>query len=153
MYPNFVSKRLDLMIVSSFFFLSADFSHYSLFVILSVFDGICGGTAAIQCKDPILSNQKKMLLLTLPSLVFHTQAMAEDDQASGLDPGRVDAVINVKLTRTEFAEALGMQPSSIFVRNIFLLADTNNDGFVSFHEFLGLFGVFLKGEGHFLWFS
>ena len=76
--------------------------------------------------------------------------MAEDgDHLSGLDPGRVDAVVNVKLTRTEFAEALGMQPSSIFVRNIFLLADSDNDGFVSFHEFLGLFAVFLKGQGHF----
>ncbi|KAK7499705.1 hypothetical protein BaRGS_00009046, partial [Batillaria attramentaria] len=59
---------------------------------------------------------------------------------------RVNEVVSVRLTRTEFAEALGMQPSSIFVRNIFLLADTDNDGFVSFQEFLGLFGTFLKGS-------
>ncbi|KAK7116557.1 hypothetical protein V1264_002219 [Littorina saxatilis] len=74
------------------------------------------------------------------------QAMAEDgDKASDLDPARVDEVVHVRLTRTEFAEALGMQPSSIFVRNIFLLADSDGDGFVSFHEFLRLFAVFLKG--------
>ncbi|XP_076465945.1 dual oxidase 1-like [Babylonia areolata] len=63
-----------------------------------------------------------------------------------LHPMRMEHVLHVRLTRSELAEALGMQPSSIFVRNVFLLADTANDGFVSFHDFVGLFGVFLKGN-------
>ncbi|ESP00714.1 hypothetical protein LOTGIDRAFT_112352 [Lottia gigantea] len=55
-------------------------------------------------------------------------------------------VINIKLTRTEFAEALGLQPSSIFVRNVFLLADKDKDGFLCFREFLDMFAIFARGS-------
>ncbi|XP_012943483.1 dual oxidase 2 [Aplysia californica] len=57
----------------------------------------------------------------------------------------VEQVIHIKLNMAEFADALGMQPSSLFVRNVFLLGDKNKDGYVSFEEFLDLFAVFLKG--------
>ncbi|PVD19736.1 hypothetical protein C0Q70_20227 [Pomacea canaliculata] len=58
---------------------------------------------------------------------------------------RRDDVLRLRLTRTEFAEALGMTPSSIFVRNVFVLGDADDDGFITFDEFLALFAVFIKG--------
>ncbi|CAG5131899.1 unnamed protein product, partial [Candidula unifasciata] len=57
----------------------------------------------------------------------------------------IDDVRNIKLTITEFADAMGMQPSSLFVKNMFMLANKNIDEFLSFQEFLDLFGIFLKG--------
>lgn len=47
---------------------------------------------------------------------------------------------------TEFADAMGMQPSSLFVKNMFMLANKDRDEFISFKEFLDLFGIFLKGN-------
>ena len=63
-----------------------------------------------------------------------------------VDSDKLAIVTNVRLTRTELADSLGLKPSSMFVRNIFLLIDKDGDGFVTFHEFLGVFSVFLKGE-------
>ncbi|XP_071091375.1 dual oxidase 2-like [Haliotis cracherodii] len=75
------------------------------------------------------------------------QALKKDPTAErwDFDDDAANDVIKLKLTRTEFAESLGMQASSIFIRNVFLLADTNNDGFLSFKEFLDLFAVFARG--------
>ncbi|KAK6179830.1 hypothetical protein SNE40_012099 [Patella caerulea] len=75
------------------------------------------------------------------------QALKKDPttESFNYDAEQASQVINVKLTRTEFADALGLQPSSIFVRNIFLLGDKDNDGFMCFREFLDLFAVFARG--------
>lgn len=54
--------------------------------------------------------------------------------------------LNTKLTRTEFADALGLQPHSLFVRNMFLLVDSTGDGFVSFDEFKAYFGILCSGN-------
>ena len=51
-----------------------------------------------------------------------------------------------KLTRTEFADALGLQANSLFVRNMFLLVDSSGDGFVSFDEFKTYFAILCSGE-------
>ncbi|XP_059143544.1 dual oxidase 1-like [Physella acuta] len=73
---------------------------------------------------------------------FDGTGLNEDDR---LDLKVVDEVIHIKLTMTEFADAMGMQPSSLFVKNVFLLADINNDRYLAFEEFLHLFAIFLKG--------
>ncbi|XP_067665053.1 dual oxidase 1-like [Haliotis asinina] len=75
------------------------------------------------------------------------QALKKDPTVEqwDFDDDTANDVIKLKLTRTEFAESLGMQASSIFIRNVFLLADTNNDGYLSFKEFLDLFAVFARG--------
>ena len=55
-------------------------------------------------------------------------------------------VLEFDLTRTEFADILGLQPSSTFVRNLFLLMDKSRDGRISFHEFKTYFGILCKGK-------
>ncbi|KAK3606291.1 hypothetical protein CHS0354_037967 [Potamilus streckersoni] len=43
------------------------------------------------------------------------------------------------LTITEFAEVFGMKPDSLFVQQMFLLADADRSGLVSFREFMNVF--------------
>ena len=76
------------------------------------------------------------------------QALKEDPTTQDYQPGEEEAneIVNIKLTRTELADALGLQPSSVFVRNIFLLADKDSDGFLTFREFLDLFSIFAAGS-------
>ncbi|XP_041371604.1 dual oxidase 2-like [Gigantopelta aegis] len=62
-----------------------------------------------------------------------------------LDGETINKIRNIKLTRTEFAESLGMEPNSMFVRNMFLLVDTTKDGFVSFEEFMTMFMTLASG--------
>ncbi|XP_052282724.1 dual oxidase 2-like isoform X1 [Dreissena polymorpha] len=52
----------------------------------------------------------------------------------------------IQLTRTEFAEALGLTPNSLFVRNMFLMVDKDKNGLVSFHEFMTMFNILAKGN-------
>ncbi|CAL1537663.1 unnamed protein product [Lymnaea stagnalis] len=91
-------------------------------------------------RQKLLDNFFRVICLTVS--VFEGSGQSENDQ---IDLNLVDEVIHIKLTMTEFADALGMQPSSLFVKNVFLLADKDNQRFLSFEEFLNLFGVFLKG--------
>uniref|UniRef100_A0A2C9JBM6 NAD(P)H oxidase (H(2)O(2)-forming) n=1 Tax=Biomphalaria glabrata TaxID=6526 RepID=A0A2C9JBM6_BIOGL len=58
---------------------------------------------------------------------------------------QINEVINIKLTMTEFADAMGMQPSAVFVQNVFLLADRDKNNCLSFEEFFHLFGILIKG--------
>lgn len=58
----------------------------------------------------------------------------------------LEEVMTTQLTRTEFADALGLQPQSLFVRNMFLLVDSSGDGFVSFDEFKAYFGILSSGN-------
>ena len=62
------------------------------------------------------------------------------------DDSLAEQVVHIKLNVVEFAEALGMQPNSLFVKNVFLLADDTKRGLVTFQSFLDLFAVFLKGD-------
>ncbi|XP_069137726.1 dual oxidase 2-like isoform X3 [Argopecten irradians] len=58
----------------------------------------------------------------------------------------INKVQKIQLTRTEFAEALGLKPTSVFVRNMFLLVDSDNNNAVSFQEFLDMFVVMSSGD-------
>uniref|UniRef100_A0A2C9L3G3 EF-hand domain-containing protein n=1 Tax=Biomphalaria glabrata TaxID=6526 RepID=A0A2C9L3G3_BIOGL len=64
----------------------------------------------------------------------------------GLNQEQIDEVLSTRLTRTEFADALGLQPQSLFVRNLFLLVDSSGDGFVSFDECKTYFGILSSGQ-------
>ncbi|KAK3098032.1 hypothetical protein FSP39_015507 [Pinctada imbricata] len=63
-----------------------------------------------------------------------------------LNENQIKRVMNLQLTRTEFAEALGLKPTSIFVRNMFLMVDSDRSGFVGFSEFLDMFVVLSSGD-------
>ncbi|XP_062620936.1 dual oxidase 2-like [Saccostrea cucullata] len=66
---------------------------------------------------------------------------SKDLDLENLDHETAKKIAEIQLTRTEFAEALGLKPTSIFVRNMFLLVDADRSGFVSFREFLDFFVV------------
>ena len=85
-----------------------------------------------------------MLLMVFPLQAFSYKI---DKRASEqLAHTAATDIVNCELTRYEFAEALGMKPTSLFVENMFNLVDKNNDGFLSFREFLDVIIVFSKGD-------
>ena len=62
-----------------------------------------------------------------------------------MDADTANQVSKIQLTRTEFADALGLKPTSLFVRNMFLMVDKDKNGFVGFQEFMDMFLVFARG--------
>ena len=54
--------------------------------------------------------------------------------------------LKCELTKSEFADALGLQPDNTFVTNMFKMVDTNDSGYISFREFLDFFVIFRNGE-------
>jgi dual oxidase len=67
------------------------------------------------------------------------------DMGQTLQMEELNKIRNIQLTRTEFAESLGLKPTSIFVRNMFLMVDKDGNGFVGFEEFLDLFQILSSG--------
>lgn len=80
-----------------------------------------------------------------PCQVFQTSG-GRDEGLGDLDPETMQKIRNIRLTRSEFADSMGLQPTSLFVRNMFLLVDRSRDGFVSFDEFMNMFVTLSKGE-------
>ncbi|KAG0418419.1 hypothetical protein HPB47_004884, partial [Ixodes persulcatus] len=62
-----------------------------------------------------------------------------------LDAAQARDVVNLELTQSEFASALSMQPDSTFVQQMFELVDNDNNGYISFREFLDMIVIFSKG--------
>lgn len=63
-----------------------------------------------------------------------------------LTPEDVKSVVATELTVYEFADALSLKPTSLFVKNMFDLIDKDKNGLVSFREFLDMIVIFSKGE-------
>ena len=73
----------------------------------------------------------------------------------GLKPGEkrqleVDSdvimVMRTSLSMQEFASALGMRASDVFVKKMFAIVDKDNDNRISFQEFLDMIVLFSKGR-------
>lgn len=74
----------------------------------------------------------------------------------GLKPGEkrkfedvsndVIMVMRTSLSKKEFAEALGMTADSLFVKQMFNCVDKDNDGRISFQEFLDTVVLFSRGK-------
>ena len=64
---------------------------------------------------------------------------------ASLDAESANSVSKIQLTKTEFAESLGLKPTSTFVRNMFRLADKDKNGLVNFQEFMNMFMILSKG--------
>ncbi|XP_053449568.1 dual oxidase 1 isoform X3 [Nycticebus coucang] len=59
---------------------------------------------------------------------------------------KVQEALTCELSRTEFAESLGLKPQDMFVESMFSLADKDGNGYLSFREFLDILVVFMKGS-------
>ncbi|KAK0139023.1 Dual oxidase 2 [Merluccius polli] len=65
---------------------------------------------------------------------------------SGVARKKTRQVLQCELAATEFAEALGLKPDSLFVDSMFTLADKDGNGYLSFREFLDVIVIFMKGS-------
>ncbi|KAH9369450.1 hypothetical protein HPB48_014370 [Haemaphysalis longicornis] len=63
-----------------------------------------------------------------------------------LDAAKARDIVNLELTQSEFAAALSMNPDSTFVQQMFALVDFDNNGYISFREFLDMIVIFAKGS-------
>ncbi len=50
------------------------------------------------------------------------------------------------MTQFEFADALSLRPDSTFIQQMFALVDKDNNGYISFREFLDMIIIFAKGS-------
>ncbi|GFO25868.1 hypothetical protein PoB_005237300 [Plakobranchus ocellatus] len=89
--------------------------------------------------------RKQVLAKFFQRIVSDLSGQTDGQDVSKLSQLEQEA-LNTKLTRTEFADALGLQPHSLFVRNMFLLVDSTGDGFVSFEDFKAYFGILYSGN-------
>ena len=55
-------------------------------------------------------------------------------------------VMRTSLSMKEFASALGMKESDVFVKKMFAIVDKDNDNRISFQEFLDMIVLFSKGR-------
>ncbi|KAF7658751.1 hypothetical protein LDENG_00008450 [Lucifuga dentata] len=65
---------------------------------------------------------------------------------SGISRKKAREVLQCELTASEFADALGLKPDSLFVDSMFTLADKDGNGYLSFQEFLDVMVIFMKGS-------
>ncbi|XP_052252760.1 dual oxidase 1-like isoform X3 [Dreissena polymorpha] len=56
-------------------------------------------------------------------------------------------ILEIELTKEEFASAMAMKPETEFVENMFALMDTDHNGYISFREFLNAVVMLSKGSG------
>ncbi|XP_059143765.1 dual oxidase 1-like [Physella acuta] len=55
-------------------------------------------------------------------------------------------IMEVELSKEEFAEAMAIKPNSLFVEHFFSLIDSDRNGYISFREFLNAVVLFSKGS-------
>uniref|UniRef100_A0A8C8D794 NAD(P)H oxidase (H2O2-forming) n=1 Tax=Oncorhynchus tshawytscha TaxID=74940 RepID=A0A8C8D794_ONCTS len=65
---------------------------------------------------------------------------------SGASCRKTREALQTELTGTEFADALGLKPDSLFVDSMFTLADKDGNGYLSFQEFLDVIVIFMNGS-------
>ncbi|XP_059174875.1 dual oxidase 1-like [Physella acuta] len=98
----------------------------------------------VMWREALTIDQRKEVLARFFKSVLNE--LSGGDMRTNINPDQTEEVLSTRLTRTEFADALGLQPHSLFVRNMFLLVDSSGDGFVSFEEFKAYFGILSSGK-------
>ncbi|KAK7116278.1 hypothetical protein V1264_001988 [Littorina saxatilis] len=104
-------------------------------------------TANIYKDAETFDDRKALLEKFFRTVTLHVFGDTKGGEGLGdLDAETSEKIREIKLTRSEFAESMGLQPSSIFVRNMFLLCDRSKDNFVSFDEFMKMFVTMARGN-------
>lgn len=70
----------------------------------------------------------------------------DEKELLALDAAQAREIVRLELTPFEFASALAVHPDSTFVRQMFALVDYDNNGYISFREFLDMIIIFAKGS-------
>ena len=65
---------------------------------------------------------------------------------SPVEQREMDDAMNLKLTRVDFAEALAMKPNSAFIERMFNCIDRQQEGRISFQQFLDLIMHLSQGD-------
>ncbi|XP_048472995.1 dual oxidase 1-like [Rhincodon typus] len=100
-------------------------------------------------KEAVTKQQRIKILDT-----FFRRVFAQVLEIDGSDAGDFDIESSKKakeslkceLTTVEFADALGLKENSMFVEQMFSLADKDGNGYLSFREFLDIFVILMKGS-------
>lgn len=103
---------------------------------------------SILLRDAITLEHRKKQLDKFFRVVFAQAFGIEHDQQEilQLDAAQARDIVNLELTQTEFAAALSMHADSTFVQQMFALVDFDNNGYISFREFLDMIVIFAKGS-------
>ncbi|KAK3606271.1 hypothetical protein CHS0354_037947 [Potamilus streckersoni] len=91
-------------------------------------------------------NRKKLLDKVFRVICMQAFKESYERLSLQLDNKLANDISRVQLTRTEFADALGLRNNSVFVRNMFLMVDKDKNGFISFHEFMDMFVILARGN-------
>ncbi|GCB63064.1 hypothetical protein scyTo_0011564, partial [Scyliorhinus torazame] len=103
-----------------------------------------GSTDIIQSTN----NGEKALMLKVPK-EYDLVLEIDGSNAGNLDSElskKAKETLKCELTRAEFADALGLKEDSMFVEQMFSLADQDGNGYLSFREFLDIFVILMKGS-------
>ena len=69
-----------------------------------------------------------------------------DENRNVPDPSRSHELITTRLSQDEFAEYLNLKANSGFVRQMFQIAGSDENDFITIREFLNIIVLFEKGE-------
>ncbi|XP_038639988.1 dual oxidase 2-like [Scyliorhinus canicula] len=100
-------------------------------------------------KEAVTKQQRIKILDTFFRHVFAQVLEIDGSNAGDLDSElskKAKETLKCELTRAEFADALGLKEGSMFVEQMFSLADQDGNGYLSFREFLDIFVVLMKGS-------
>lgn len=103
---------------------------------------------SVLLRDAITLEHRQKQLDMFFRVVFAQAFGIEHDQKEilELDAAQARDIVNLELTQSEFAAALSMNPDSTFVQQMFALVDFDNNGYISFREFLDMIVIFAKGS-------
>uniref|UniRef100_A0A8D3BL71 NAD(P)H oxidase (H2O2-forming) n=1 Tax=Scophthalmus maximus TaxID=52904 RepID=A0A8D3BL71_SCOMX len=100
-------------------------------------------------KEALTKEQRAQIVETFIRHAFSKVLEIEKCDAgdmSGVSHEKAREVLQCELAASEFAEALGLKPDSLFVDSMFTLADKDGNGYLSFQEFLDVMVIFMKGS-------
>ena len=72
--------------------------------------------------------------------------MQNDEPLNLRDKKKTKEMLNIKISKHEFAHLLKMREDSLFLQHLFNTADEDKDDLISFQEFLNIIVLFTSGK-------